>query len=291
MAVDQFRPTIWSAKILTALRNKLVYAALCNRDYEGEITAAGNAVRITSIGEVATRAYTEHTNITWDEVSDTTQDLSIDQKRYFAFRVDDVERKQALPFIDEASRSAGYGLADNADANVSAAMYAAVNATANDFGAFVADKSDAAAGTITSSTQGSPYQLLVEFRTILERDNCPTDGRWVVVSPEVYAVLLLDPRFIDASASGSTEALRSGFVGRAAGFDVFESNQTPDPTANTFAIIAGHRAACAYADQILETEALRLENVFGDGIRGLHVFGRRVVRPECLALASVTVQA
>ena len=282
MAVDQFRPEVWSAEILTALRNKLVYASLCSRDYEGDIEQAGDTVHITSIGEVSTRAYTEHTNISWDELSDTQQDLLIDQKRYFAFKVDDVERKQALGgFVDEASRSAAYGLADNADAVVSAAMYAAVNATGNDYGAFVADKSDKNA-----------YDLLVELRTILNRDNTPTDGRWVVVPPELYAVLLLDNRFIDASASGDGgAALRSGFVGRAAGFDVFESNQTPDPTASTFAVIAGHPIATAYADQILETEAIRLQDQFADGVRGLHVFGRKVVRAECLALASVTVQA
>jgi N4-gp56 family major capsid protein len=281
MAVDGFRPELWSAKILVALRNKLVYAGLCNRDYEGDIQAAGDTVHVTSIGEVATRAYVEHTGISWDEVSDSQVDLLIDQKRYFAFRVDDVEKKQALPFLDEATRSAAYALADNADSVVSAAMYAAVNQTGNDYGAFVADKSDKNA-----------YDLLVEFRTILNRDNVPAEDRWVVVPPEFYAVLLLDNRFLDASASGDGgQALRSGFVGRAAGFDVFESNQTPDPTTGTYAVIAGHPIATAYADQILETEAIRLQDYIADGIRGLHVFGRKVVRPEALALASVTVQA
>jgi hypothetical protein len=290
MAVDQFRPEQWAAEILVALRNRLVYcgAGIVNRSYEGEITAAGDTVNITSIGEVATRAYTEHTDITWDELSDTQQQLLIDQKRYFAFKVDDVEKKQALGgFIDEASRSAAYGLADNADAVMAAAMYAAVNGTGNDYGAFVADKSDASAGTT-----GSPYNLLVELRTILNRDNVPDSDRWAICAPEVYAVLLLDPRFIDAShsADGGT-ALRSGFVGRAAGFDVFESNQTPDPTSGTYAVIAGHPLAATYADQILETEAIRLQNQFADGVRGLHVFGRKILRAECLASASVTVQA
>jgi len=283
MAVDQFRPEIWAAEILTALRNKLVYAGagIVNRDYEGEIAQAGDTVHITSIGEVATREYTEHTTISWDELSDTQQDLAIDQKRYFAFKVDDVERKQALGgFVDEATRSAAYGLADNADAVMAAAMYAAVNATGNDLGAFVADISD-----------NNAYNLFVDFRTTLNRDNVPDDGRWAIIPPELTAALLKDPRFIDASAAGTTEGLRSGLVGRIAGFDVFESNQTPDPTAATFAVIAGHPLAASYADQILETEALRLIDIFGDGVRGLHVFGRKVVRPECLAMASVTVQA
>jgi N4-gp56 family major capsid protein len=281
MAVDGFRPEIWSAKILVALRNKLVYASLCNRDHENEIQSAGDTVHITSIGEVATRAYTELTSISWDEVADTQVDLLIDQKRYFAIKVDDVEKKQALPFLDEATRSAAYGLADNADAVVSAAMYAAVNGTGNDYGAFVADKSDKNA-----------YELLVELSTILDRDNVPDDGRWVVVPPEIYAVLKLDNRFIDASASADAgTALRNGFIGMAAGFTVHKSNQTPDPTSGTYAVLAGHPIATAYADQILETEAIRLQDFFGDGVRGLHVFGRKVVRPEALAYASVTVQA
>lgn len=281
MAVDGFRPEIWSAKILVALRNRLVYASLCSRDHEEEIQNGGDTVHITSIGEVSTRAYVEHTGISWDEVADSQVDLLIDQRRYFAFRVDDVEKKQSLPFLDEATRSAAYGLADNADASVSAAMYAAVNATSNDYGAFTVDKSDKNA-----------YELLVELGTILDRDNVPDEGRWVVVPPEVYAVLKLDSRFIDASASadGGT-ALRNGLIGMAAGFTVHKSNQTPDPTTGTYAVIAGHPIATAYADQILNTEAIRLEDYIADGVRGLHVFGRKVVRPEALALASATVQA
>src|SRR5574338_322859 len=108
MAVDGFRPEIWSASILSNPNNELVYASLCNRDYEGEIQSAGDTVHITSIGTVSTRAYSELTSITWDEVADTQVDLLIDQKRYFALKVDDVERKQALPFLDEATREAAY---------------------------------------------------------------------------------------------------------------------------------------------------------------------------------------
>lgn len=281
MAVDGFRPEIWSAAILSNLNNDLVYGALCNRSYEGEIQNAGDTVHITSIGAVSSRAYTELTQITWDEVADTQVDLLIDQKRYFALKVDDVERKQALPFLDEATKEAAYALRDNADATISAAMYTAVNQGSNDLGAKTADISD-----------NSMYGHLVSLKTTLDRDNCPSDNRWVVISPEIHGALLQDNRFIDASASADGgAALRNGFVGRAAGFDVHVSNQTPDPTSSTYAVLAGHPSATAYAEQILQTEALRLEDFFADGIRGLHVFGVKVVRPTCLALASVTVQA
>ncbi len=281
MAVDGFRPEIWSAAILSNLNNDLVYGALCNRNYEGDIQSAGDTVHITSSGEVSARAYSELTSISWDEVADSQVDLLIDQKRYFALKVDDVEKKQALPFLDEATANAAYALRDNADEVIAAAMYTAVNSGANDLGAKTADISD-----------NTMYGHLVSMKTTLDRDNCPQDGRWVVISPEIHGALLQDPKFIDASASADGgAALRNGFVGRAAGFDVHVSNQTPDPTASTYAVLAGHPSATAYAEQILETEAIRLQDFFGDGIRGLHVFGVKVVRPTCLTLASVTVQA
>lgn len=281
MAVDGFRPEFWSSAILEALRNSLVYANLCNRDYEGEIQNAGDTVHVTTIGEVSTRAYVEHTSISWDQASDTQADLVIDQFRYFAYKVDDIEKKQSLPFLDALGESAGYGLRDNADAVVSAAMYTAVNGTTNDIGDVTVDVSD-------NNAYGA---VLVAMRTKLNRANVPTEGRWCVVSPEFYAALLQDNRFVDASASGSTEALRAGFVGRAAGFDIFESNQTPDPTANRYAIISGHAMASSYAEQILETEAIRLQDYFADGLRGLHVFGTKVFKPEALAMATCVVQA
>lgn len=280
--VDGFRPEFWSSAILEALRNSLVYANLCNRDYEGEIQSAGDTVHVTSIGEVATRAYVEHTTISWDQASDTQADLVIDQNRYFAYKVDDIEKKQSLPFLDALGVSAGYGLRDNADAVVSAAMYTAVNGTANDIGDVTVDVSD-------NNAYGA---VLVAMRTKLNRANVPSDGRWVVGSPEFVAALLQDPRFIDASASADGgAALRNGFMGRAAGFDIYESNQTPDPTVNRYAIIGGHAMAASYAEQILETEAIRLQDYFADGLRGLHVFGTEVFRPEALAMATCTVQA
>lgn len=283
MAISNFVPEIWSALILKNLRDSLVYgqAGIINRDYEGDIAQAGDTVHITSFTDPAVRSYTKNNNISWDLLSDATRALLIDQADYFAFTVDDVDKRQALPgFVAEASRGAAYNLAAELDDYISGLMYAAVNGTANDYGAFVADISDATA-----------YKLFVELRTILNRDNVPSQGRWVIVPPELTAALLQDSRFVNASASGSTDALRNGLVGRIAGFDVFESNVTPDPTASTYAVIAGHPVATTVAEQISETEALRLENQFGDGVRGLHLYGGKVVRPSCLAMASVTVQA
>jgi N4-gp56 family major capsid protein len=284
MAIDNFVPEIWSAALLSALRAKLVYGqpGIINRDYEGEIAEAGDTVHITSIGDPTVAAYTPwSTSITYAQLSDSDTALVIDQSDYFAFATEDIERKQAMSgAVEEATRNASYGMAAEIDDFVADTLYAGVNATANDLGAFTADISD-----------NNAYKLLVDLRTTLSRDNVPDSDRWVVVPPEFYAALLQDNRFVDASASGSTATLRNAFVGRAAGFDVYESNRTPDPTASTYAVIAGHPMACTLAMQLAEVEAIRLEGAFKDGVRGLQLYGAKVTRPTCLAMASVTVQA
>jgi N4-gp56 family major capsid protein len=284
MAIDNFVPEVWSAEILTALRNSLVYAqtGLVNRDYEGEIAEAGDTVHITSVADPSVATYTPHsTTITYAALADSDTVLTVDQSKYFAFKVEDIERRQALPgFVEQAAQGGAYGIADTIDAYLSDLMYDAVNGTANDLGAKVADVSD-----------NTAYAILVDLRTRLNRSNVPASGRWVVIPPELSGALLKDPRFVDASQSGSTDALRAGLLGRIAGFDVFESNQVPEPTASTYAVIAGHGIATTFAEQLSKVEAIRLEGSFSDGVRGLALYGGKVIRPAGLAMASVTVQA
>ncbi len=279
MAIANFIPEVWSAALLKALRDRLTYAqaGVINRNYEGDIARAGDTVHITSFNDPAVRTYTRNTNITWDQLSSTQQTLVVDQEKYFAFTVDDVDRRQALPgFVEETTVGASYNLAAEADSFVAETMSDAVTGD-NDRGAVT-----------LGAVEGDAYNLLVELRTILTRTNTPDEGRFVVIPPELYGLLLKDDRFIRADASGTTQGLRNGFVGRAAGFDVIESNRVPED-GGAFRVLAGHSIATTYAEQILNTEALRLENQFGDGVRGLHVYGGRVIRPANLAAADVSI--
>lgn len=282
--LSNFIPEIWTANILSALRTRLVYAGpgIVNRDYEGEIAEAGDTVHITSFADPTIRDYTAESNITVDSISDATRALVIDQAKYFAFDVDDVIRRQALSgWVQEVTSRSAYKLALTTDNFMSDTMYDALNQTSQDLGAITADISD-----------NSSYPLvIVRMWQELTENDVPVDGRWMVVPPALYAALLQDNRFIDASASGSTEALRNGFVGRAGGFDIFVSNQVPQPTSGVYAVIAGHPMATTYAEQINSVEAARRELRFGDLVKGLHLYGAKVVRPECMVMASVTVQA
>lgn len=289
MAITNFIPEIWSAALLKALRDRLTYAqeGVINRNYEGEIARAGDTVHITSFEDPAVRSYTKNGTISWDLLTDDQQTLLVDQANYFAFKVDDIDKRQALKgFVEETTIGASYNLAAAADAFVAGLMVAGV---ADGTGG--QPDNDLGAATVSGSDPDA-YELLVEFRTTLTRSNTPTDGRFVIVPPEFYAVLLKDDRFIRYDASNTEQGLRNGIVGRAAGFDVIESNVVPSKvvTGDTvFDIVAGHSIATTYAEQIASTEAMRLETTFGDGVRGLHLYGAKVIRPANLAKAQVTI--
>jgi hypothetical protein len=218
-----------------------------------------------------------------DAITDATRALSIDQADYFAFDVDDVNRRQGLPgWVESVTSRSSYLLAKDTDSFLASTMYTALNQTAYDLGSITVDISDADAYS----------KVLVPLWTALTEGDVPPDGRWAVVDPDFYGVLLNDNRFIDASASADGgNALRNGFVGRAAGFDIFISNQTPDPTANISAVIAGHPMGTTFAEQINSVEAQRRELRFGDMVKGLHLYGAKVVHPEAMRLVSVTFQA
>ena len=283
MSITRFRPEIWSATLLVALRKQLVYAGptIVNRDYEGEITQAGDTVRITSISRPTIGTYSPNsTSIVPEELTDAQRTLVVDQSKYFAFFVDDVDARQAKGNVmPQAMDEAAYALADVIDQYV-AGFYTGVP-TANTIATTGAPQSLA--------TSSDAYdKVLVPLRTRLTKANVPTAGRYVVVSPEFHGALLKDNRFIKVNEAGDGGAgLRNGMVGRAAGFDILESNNTPVPTGTVQAIIAGTNAAISFAEQINKTEAYRPQDRFADAVKGLALYGAKLVRPDNLAVAYV----
>lgn len=275
MAITTFIPELWSARLLYALENSHVATNLVNRNYEGVITNQGDTVHINSIGAVTVKDYTKNTNIADPEVLTTAdQTLDIDQAKYFNFQVDDVEKAQISgEIIDTAMGRSAYALADVSDAFLLKTIANGV-ASANKIGA---------KATLTALTASNVYENIVKMRTLLDKANVPTTGRTIVVPPEVYALLLLDDRFAKSGSDSGQNALLNGMVGRVAGFDVFMSNNCVSGTdggsgSNTpyFVITAQVADACTYAEQIIKTEAYRMEKRFADAVKGLHVYGAKV---------------
>jgi len=278
VAITRFRPEIWSARLLVALRKGLIYAqpGIVNRDYEGEISEAGDIVRITSISRPTVATYTPNsTTITPEELSDAQRTLAIDQCKYFAFRVDDVDARQAKGNVmTQAMSEAAYALADVVDQYV-AALYTQAQSS-NQLGTI----------SVPTATPTAFYDsVLVPLKVKLDEANVPTEGRYCVIPPWLHGRALRDDRFIRVDASGTSEGLRNGLVGRAAGFDIAVSNNAPNPTGDDYVVQAGVASAITFAEQINKTEAYRPESSFSDAIKGLALYGAKVIRPDAIATA------
>lgn len=270
MAITNFIPEVWSAAILEALRAKLVFPSLCNRDYEGDIREAGDTVHITGYNDVTVHEYVRGKAITVDDATDKEAAvLKIDKSDYFAFKVNDLDKTQAkADLTGKFTNSAAYNMMKNVETYISNLMDTAV---------------DTPAKTVAVGTPADAYLAVVEAGRKLDVQNVPDEGRWLVVSPDFYALLLQDSRFIEGTEAGHNTLL-NGVVGQVRGFTVVKSNNVPRKSASpdTQSILAGTNAAVTFAQQVSKVEAMRMQTDFADMVRGLDLYGAKVIRPECL---------
>lgn len=272
-----FIPTVWAARLLVALDKALVYGqhSVCNRDYEGEILKAGNTVKIASIGDVTIGDYTKNADINDPEtLSDSEQTMLIDQAKYFNFGIDSIDRaQQNVNTLDEAMRRSAWALHEQADAYIAGVMDTGVPA-GNKIGSTTTPK---------IPTKDDAYEYLVDLGVFLDEGNVPTSGRFVIVPAWFHGLLLKDDRFVRSGTAAGEMRLANGEVGEAAGFRILKSNNVPNTTGTKYKILAGHSIATSYAEQILDVQTFKPERRFGDAVKGLHVYGAKVIRPTALA--------
>jgi hypothetical protein len=292
MTVANFQPTIWSKVILAALEKSLVFGGpgVSNDDYEGDVTA-GNAVKITSFSDPTVSDYAQGTPISYDTLSDASQSLLINQQKYFGFQVDDVDRRQAAGDMQAYLEDrATYALAEKADEYL-AGLYTGVDA------GNVVQNSGSSSITVghgiapAVGTTDFFIKVIQPLNVKLSEALVPRQGRYLVVPPWANALLATSPAFTSVTdmSGEAAQGWQNGFIGRAGGFDIYESQNAVkfDTTNGAWVVQAGHPMALTYAQQIEETEALRSQNQFADLVRGLHVYGAKLVRPTAIAVAGV----
>jgi hypothetical protein len=273
MAITNMLPQIWSARILAKLEKTLVFAqpGVCNRDYEGDIRADGDRVHIHSFNDLTVSSYTKNsTTISYENLTDSRVTLLIDQSKYFAFSIDDIDAAQMRPeLIDAASDRAAYQLAEVADSYV-ASLYSGASTSNPD-------------NTIETSqfTATNVYGKFVDLAVLMDQVNLPAEGRYVVVPAWVKGLLLQNSTFVTAS---QPSVVLNGQVGQIAGLNILVSNnvKTTGTSPVVSHMMAGHASALAYAEQIVNVEGLRLEGSFADAVRGLHLYGAKLLDPARL---------
>lgn len=292
MSIVNAVPSVWAAKILAALDTLLVYGApgIMNTDYEGNIANVGDTVKIVTLGDVEVQTYTKNANINQPEaLTDAELSLTVDQAKYFNFQIDDIDYAQAIGGImDEAASRAAYGMRKVMDS------FYASHFTDIDIANIVG--SEGAPKTGFSANSKLAYNELVKLKTLLDITDTPEDERWVVVPPWFEAYLFIDDRAISFGTPANVELMQegskaapNGLIGRAAGFNVYRSNQVPNIGGiEKFKIIAGHSMAWSRATQLLKTVAYEPEGRFADAMKGLAVYGAKVLRPSNMAMLIAT---
>lgn len=290
-----FIPEIWSGKLIENFYDATVLAAIANTDYEGEIRSMGDTVNIRTTPEITIKDYVKGQSIQVENPDKPKIQLVIDKGEYFACVEDDVDRIQSdIAMMDQWSKDASERMKIKIDQRVLVDMLPDISAL----------NKGATAGRISQNfnlgTAASPLavdkdsvvNLLVDMGTVLDEANAPESDRWVVI-PARMAGLIKKSELKDASLSGdSTSILRNGRLGMIDRFTVYVShnlNVTGAGGSAEYDVIAGHKMGFTFASQMTEMETLRSETTFGDIIRGLQVYGYKVVKPEALSTAVVTL--
>jgi hypothetical protein len=284
---------IWSAQVLTALRAAIVFGGpqVTNRDYQGEISQRGDRVVVTGIADPTIFDVPRNADIPDPEtLTDTDQELIIDQAKGFNFQVDDLDRLQHAvggQLFLRSAVNAARRLAETADAFISARMASEVLA-ANKIGTTGSplDVDAPEPGVALAAGAASAYRVLVKLAVKLDKKNVPAAGRWVVLPAFMMGALAVDPRFTVASQVG-VDVLRNGFQGRCAGFDVYTTSAIPSPGAGKYQVIAGSVIATSYAEQLVQIKFYEPESRFAQAAKGQHVYGEKTFYPEALAMATV----
>ena len=292
-----FLPSVYSKKVLNFFRKASVVEAITNTDYAGEISAYGDSVKIIKEPVISVSDYTRNSDTTETRLTDQELTLVVDSAKAFKFIVDDIETNMShVNFKEVASSSAAYALKDAYDAAVIATMFSGVSSSSPDHVLGADNATDLGAGVYDGtgnidlgiSGETDPLDLMARMARLLDEQNVPEEGRWFVGSPDFYEVLSQSgSKLLSVDFNAGQGSIRNGLVssGKLRGFDMYKSNNIASTSNAAGKCLGGHISSTATANTILSTEVLRDPTSFGDIVRGLHVYGAKVLRSEALVSA------
>ena len=295
-----FTPQIFSQKVQKFFRRASVVEDITNTDYAGEIENFGDTVRLIKEPVITVQDYARGTAVSTQDLADDQITMTVDQGAYFAFKVDDIEERQShVNFEALATSSGAYSLKKNYDYNVLKFIYDNASTSASDTG-----------------TDGSPIDgdnatdtladVVSAAKKVLDKNSVPEENRWLVAPPEFFQQLRkAGAKLSDQSvmADGGSSQIRNGQVTDRPlfGFNMYQTNAIAvsggnatnhtfgSSGANEFAFLYGHMSAVATVNHIAKTELIRDPDSFADVVRGLHVFGRKILRDEAVRSGVITI--
>lgn len=293
-----FIPEIWAGKLIANFYDATVLAAISNTDYEGSIKQYGDTVNIRTTPEITVRTYVKGQTLTVENPDKPKLQLVIDKGEYFACVEDDVDKIQSdVKLMDTWSKDASERMKIKIDQNVLTDI-GITGAAATNRGTTAGAKTasfnlgtTSAPIVVTKDGAGGTVpvvDLIVDIGTVLDEANCPESGRFLVI-PAKVAGLIKKSELKDASLSGdSTSIVRNGRIGMINNITIYTSHNLPVTGGTKFSLLGGTKDGLTFASQMTNMETLRSEVTFGNIVRGLQVYGYKVVKPEALVNAVIS---
>lgn len=284
-----FVPVVYSQKVLKFFRRVSVVEDITNTDYTGEIANFGDTVKIIKEPTITIADLKRGQRLETQWIDDDEIVMLVDQAKYFQFAVDDIETKQThINWESLATESAAYSLKDDFDRRILTHIHDNYNVGDSDF-EFGSTGSPLDVGFDAGET--SPLAVMNRLARLMDDQNIPTENRWFVAPPVFWEqVQDENSKLISVDYATPGNIIRNGKVtsGEIRGFTCYKSNNLPN-TATYNVALAGHMSAVATATQLADIEMFRSQEFFGDVVRGKHLYGRKVLRPEALVASHFTV--
>ncbi len=287
MAFESWKPEVIAADVQHQLQKALVYAqtGVINRNYEGDVQFA-KSVRIVGSGAVTVFDVTHNQDMPAPEtVADTDLEMTIDYDKGFNFKIDNKDQKQTkIDIMSSNNLEAAYAIRDAIDQAVATCYTDA--SSSNLLGTDASPK-------VPNLTQGDAqnvYNLIEDCNVLLSDSKCPPEGRWMIVPPRFAGLIRKDLKLSYGLAGSQPvqSAVINGLVTRIGNFNIIESHNVPNTAGTKYKIMFGTARAITYADQVNDVRIMDIEKQFGKKVDGEYVFGRKVIRPECLGVMTVS---
>lgn len=280
---------VMSALMIEQLQKVLVAGDVVNTQYAGTISAAGDSVTIPSLQDFDVSDYTKNQTITYGELDSSSVKLSIDQQKYFAKVVDKIDDDRAnMNIVPVVANYGAYIMGKAADTYILQTAMSTDAGITGGTGERALGTSSTAVNVYPDTTAGSGVLGYVgRLAQRLDENDVPQEDRFLIVPPWFHSYLTIN-KVLETRGIENQETYSNGRVGRLMGFDVRVSNNLTNASAAKSEIFAGHRTSVAFAGNIVDMSIKDLETKFGIGVRGLYIYGSKVVRANALAKGVIT---
>lgn len=274
MAISNFIPTLWSETLYSELKNNYVAVKLSNRDFEGEIRGEGDRVKIVGVGPVTVFDYQKNSDMPAPEVlTDSERTLIIDQAKGFNFCIDSIDLAQSKKtLMTAAMKEASDALADVADRYIYSLQDDAVRVVEN-----------------AACTAESILSTISDARRMLMEAGVPNSAKISLeVSPAIEQKLVLAKVL---RSTDNAQDLSRGYIGSLMGFDIYVTNNIPQNEDGSWRCLARTSRAISFAEQVSSVKAYEPELRHGDAVKGLHLYGAKIVYPKEMVVLNLTPAA